>query len=446
MSLDLLDRVLRAGRSVRESLENPSFSLSNPPSWFWDWAGASRTKAGARVGPRSALGLSAFWACVKILSETVGSLSLQVYRQLNANGDKELATDRPEYWMLHNEPNPQMTSMVMREVGQSHLLTWGNSYWLIQFTRASKVRYLWPLLPEKTVPVRTNGNLVYETTDTPDGKRKEYAPEEIVHVPGLSFNGLVGFSPVAIHRETIGHGLATESYGAELFGSGGKPGGVLEVPETLTDEAYGRLKNSFKEQIERPHSTVILEGGTKYHVITLPPEDAQYIETRKFTVADMARIHRIPLSMLEEHDKAAAYASVEQFFLMFAVHTVRPWLVRLEQELNRKVFGVGSELSCEHSLDSLLRGDLKSRYDAYHQAISDGWFTWNDVCRKENLNLVPASEGGDTHWVNSNMVPSGRALKPPTTPQPAATPPPDASLTRHGSNGAIANGGNAHES
>jgi HK97 family phage portal protein len=445
---DILDLVLSGARQLRQqSPENPKTSLANPAAWLWQAFGAGKSAAGVRVGTMSSMGLTAFWACVKIISETQASLPLITYRRTgNSEDNKERALDRPEYYILHDEMNPQMTSMVAREVGEANVLTWGNAYFLVQFNKANKPKYLWPLKPDKTAAVRQAGNLVYETTDTPDGKMKKYAPEEVVHVPGLGFNGLSGFSPIAVHRETIGHGIATEKYGSAFFGSPQRPSGVYEIPTTLTDEAYGRLKSSLSEV--DPHHPQILEEGLKYHVITIPPEDAQYIETRKFNISDMARIFRMPLAMLEEHDKAAAYASVEQFFLQFAVHTMRPWLVRWEQEINRKVFGVGAELYCEHNIDALLRGDLKSRYDAYHQAIQDGWQTWNDVRKKENMNLIPKDLGGDTHWVSSNLVPSDRALNPPEPkpqpqqPQTPSIPVSAASATRHGANGeAIEEGG-----
>lgn len=420
---DILDRFMSTVREMRQdSLENPRTSLSNPAPWLWQALGASPTKAGVSVNQQTALGLSAFWACVKILGETRGSLPFITYRRTgDGSEDKERATDRPEYYLLHDQPNPQMTSMVLNELAMTHLCTWGNSYQVMTFNRALKVNGFWPLRPDKTAVTRKAGVLTYETTDTPDGKRRDYPPEEILHVPGMSFDGLSGLSPISVHRETIGHGLATEQYGSSFFGDGGRPGGVLEVPEELGDEAYNRLNTSFKEKIKDPHATVLLEGGTKYHVITVPPDDAQYIETRRFNISDMARIFRMPLAMLEEHDKAAAYASVEQFFLQFAVHTMRPWLVKFEQEINRKMFGVGqtSELFCEHLLDALLRGDLKSRYEAYHLALSDGWVKRDEVRRRENFNKLANGEG-DKIFVPANMVPIDRALNPPKVVAPPA--------------------------
>lgn len=441
---DFLDRVLSGARQFRDSLENPSTPLSNPAGWLWDALGASnRVASGVNVNPMTALGLTAFWACVKIISETVGSLPLHVYRQLDDYGDKDKATDRAEYGIMHDEFNPVMTSMVAREVLQGHILCWGNAYALIRYNGAAKTESLWPLLPSKTRPTTTAGRLVYETSDTPNGKMVDYDYEEIVHVPGLSLDGINGLSPVRIHRETLGHGIATEKYGSAFFGKGERPAGVLEHPATLTDEAHARLKASMEaiRVSTNPHQTLILEEGLKYNVISVPPEDAQYIQTRQFNVSDMARIFRIPLSMLEVHDRSAAYASVEQFFLQFAVHTIRPWLVRWEQELNRKVLGLKSGLCAEFDLNALLRGDIKSRFEAYQIALNNHFMNSDEVRAKENLNKMPNKEG-EVFFVPSTMVTLDRAINPPAPPPPAKPlpgapnePPPNQARTEHGPNG-----------
>jgi HK97 family phage portal protein len=441
---DILDRLLKSALHFRSSLENPSTPLSNPDQWLYDALGAGGTVAsGVRVNPQTALGLTAFWACVKIISETVGSLPLHVYRQLDDDGDKEKATDRTEYGMLHDEFNPVMTSMVARETGQGHVLCWGNSYFLIRYNGASKTESLWPLLPSKTRATTTAGQLVYETSDTPNGKLVEYAYEDVVHVPGFGFDGICGLSPVRIHRETIGHGIATEKYGSAFFGRGERPAGVLEHPATLTDDAHANLQKSLESlrSDTKPHGTLILEEGMKYHTISVPPDDAQYIETRQFNVSDMARIFRIPLSMLEVHDRSAAYASVEQFFLQFAVHTIRPWLVRWEQELNRKVLGLKSGLCAEFDLNALLRGDIKSRFEAYQIALNNHFMNSDEVRAKENMNKMPDKEG-EVFFVPSTMVTLDRAIHPPA-PQPPATaqsgaqsePPPQQARTESGPNG-----------
>lgn len=443
---DFLDRILKGGIQFRDSLENPKTPLSNPAPWLYDaLGGGDRVASGVRVNPATAMGLTAFWACVKIISETVSSLPLHVYRELDANGDKEKATDRMEYTILHDEFNNVHTSMVGRETCQAHLCTWGNAYLLIRFNGAAKVESLWPLMPSLTRGTTKAGRLVYETSDTPDGKLATYDANEIVHVPGLSLDGLNGMSPIRTHRETIGHGIATERYGAAFFGHGERPGGVLEHPAQLTNEAHARLKKDMEDirSDRSPHRTLILEEGLKYHVISVPPDDAQYIQTRQFNVSDMARIFRMPLSMLEVHDRSAAYASVEQFFLQFGNHTIRPWLVRWEQEINRKVLGLKSGLLAEFDLNALLRGDIKTRYDAYHLALTDGFMNKDEVRAKENLNAMPNGEG-KIFFVPSNSIPLERALKPPAPPapppnnqepQPTDGLPPKQARTEHGPNG-----------
>lgn len=397
------------------------------------------------------MGLAGFWGCVKILSETIGSLPLHTYRDLG-NDEKEMATDRQEYGMLAHEFNPLMTSMVARGALQQHMACWGNAYALIRFNGAGKVDSLWPLKPWMTRPATTAGQLVYETTDTPSGKLVEYAPEDVFHIPYMSQDGIHGLSPIQIHRETIGLGIATERYGASFFGHGELPRGVLEHPATLTVDGRAQLKKDMEaiRVANNPHRTMILEEGMKYHVISVPPNDVQYIETRKLTISDMARIFRIPLAMLEQHDKSASYASVEQFFLQFAVHTIRPWLILWEQEIKRKIFGMKSELMAEFDIDDLQRGDIKTRYTAYHTAKTDGWMNGDEIRKRENMNKMP-SGWGKAYFVPANMTTIDKAIlgppkQPTQQPKPGGdmqnpsqeqppSPMPSKARTEHGPNG-----------
>jgi len=407
--MSILERLRFAFRALFER----RFHVSQiPPEWV-DALGGWSTATGVDVSPSTALQVTAVFACVRILAETVASLPLPVYRRLE-NGGKARAPDHYLYTILHDLPNPEMTSFELREVMMGHVCTWGNAYAEIEFDRAGRVRALWPLRPDRMTVKRVNGRLqyIYKLSKPDSQGRTEITlrDEQVFHVHGLGSDGIVGYSPIHLARQAVGLALAAEEFGARFFGNDARPGVVLEHPGTLGDEAHKRLRESWESRhggLDKSHRVAILEEGLKVHEIGLPPEDAQFLQTRKFQVSEIARMFRIPPHMIADLERAT-FSNIEHQSLEFVIHTIRPWLVRWEQEIYRSLLTPQERKTyfAEFLVDGLLRGDIQSRYQAYATARQWGWMSANDVRRLENMNPI---EGGDTYLVPLNMIPAGQA-------------------------------------
>lgn len=365
------------------------------------------------VNEQTALRVTAYLAAVKIISETVASLPLFVYRRLETGG-KARAPDHPAYEVLHNQANSEMTAYQFRETLQGHICNWGNGYAEIERDGGGRIRGLWPLLPDRTWPERdpVTQKIRYRTT-LPDGQQVILPFENVLHIPGFGFDGLVGYNPVRLAREAIGMALATEEFGANFFGQGANPSGIIEYPGKLKDQALQEYKKSVREAHEglsKSHRLMVLEEGLKFHQITIPPEEAQFLETRKFQIAEIARIFRVPLHMLAELDRSTNN-NIEHQSIEFVVHTIRPWLVRWEQSIHMKLFTAYERKNgffAEYLVDGLLRGDIQSRYAAYAVGRQNGWLSANDIRERENMNPI---DGGDVYLVNGNMMPADQAGK-----------------------------------
>ncbi len=371
--------------------------------------GGPDTTAGVTVTPDVALTYGVVYACVRIRAETISSLPLPVYRRLQPRG-KARAPDYPLYEVLHDIANPEMTAMTLREIMQGHLDTWGNGYAEIERDKGGHVKALWPLSPNKMRVARENGQLMY-WYGTNAGE-VPLIPSRVLHIPGFGFDGLIGYSPIRLHREAIAGGLATQEYGNRFFANGARPGGILSHPKTLSEPAAQRLKSQFEKDhggLSQSHRLKVLEEGMSYTAIGIPPEDAQFLETRKFQVTEIARIFRVPPHMLADLDRAT-FSNIEHQSIEFVVHTIRPWLVRWEQSINLRLLGPDERGTyfAEHLVDGLLRGDIKSRYEAYAVGRQNGWLSANDIREFENLNPV---DGGDIYLVNGNMMPVDQANK-----------------------------------
>lgn len=378
--------------------------------------GGMPTKAGVRVSEDGALVSTAVWACVRVLSESVASLPLILYRR-TPDGGKERATDHPLYSIMHDAPNPQMTSYEFRQTALMHICTWGNFYAEMQMTPSGDVRALWPLLPGKMEKVGRDalGNPEYHYR-LPDNSIRVMTAAQVFHVRAMGGSGLKGWSPVRMHMEAIGLGLATQEFGARFFGSGANLGGILEHPGKLSPEAQSRLRQSFVTEnagLKNAHRIKILEEGMKFTSVGIPPEEAQFLETRKFQVNEIARIYRVPPHMIGDLEHAT-FSNIEHQSLEFVMHTLRPHLVRDEQAYARQLLTRQDRrvLFFEHLVDGLLRGDITSRYEAYNTAIQAGWMNRNEVRVRENLNPV---EGLDEYLVPLNMasIAQFQAMPPP---------------------------------
>lgn len=381
-------------------------TLANPEPWLADALGGGRSAAGVSVSANTALQSATVFACVRILAETVASLPLIVYRRLGRG--KERAADHYLYPILHDQPNPEMSSFEFREALMGHLALWGNAYAEIERDGAGRVVALWPLRPDRMSVARENGLLIYRYR-LGNGE-VTLPPRSVLHIRGLSGDGIVGYSPIRLAREAIGLALATEEFGARFFGSGARPAAILQHPGKLSEEAQKRLRQSVEEAhsgLSRAHRLMILEEGMQWHQVGIPPEDSQFLQTRSFQVEEIARIYRVPLVLLQHTEKSTSWGTgIEQFMIAFVVHTVRPWLVRWEQAIRRDLFlpGERGTYFAEFLVDGLLRGDVESRYRAYATARQWGWLSANDIRELENMNPI---EGGDVYLTPLNMVPAG---------------------------------------
>lgn len=372
-----------------------------------------RTTSGKPVNERTAMQTTAVYACVRILAEAVASLPLHVY-EYQDDGGKKLVHDHPLYYLLHDEPNPEMTSFVFRETLMSHLLIWGNAYAQIIRDGAGRVLGLYPLLPDKMEVQRDDkGNIyyVYSRNSDENPMFKEYGniklkAEDVLHIPGLGFDGLIGYSPIAMAKNAVGMTLACEEYGASFFANGANPGGVLEHPGVLKDPSKVRESwNSVYRGVSNAHKIAVLEEGMKYQQIGIPPEEAQFLETRKFQINEIARLYRIPPHMVGDLDKSS-FSNIEQQSLEFVKYTLDPWVIRWEQSLQRSLLlpREKGKYFIKLNVDGLLRGDYQSRMNGYAVGRQNGWFSANDIREMENMNPIPDEEGGNLYLINGAMT------------------------------------------
>lgn len=367
-----------------------------------DFSGSS---SGLYVDEQSAMRTSAVYACVKILAESVASLPLHLLQE--KGGNKEFATHHPLYNCLYILANDETTSFNFRETMMSSLLLWGNAYAVKIKDLQGHVKELWYLKPNM-VQVKRNTDtkmLEYHYSDE-NGKTHIYSLSEIFHIKGLSFNGVVGLSPIAQAREAVGLALATEEYGAKFFGNGARPGGVLEHPGVLKEPE--RLRESWNKVYQgskNSHKVAVLEEGMKYHSIGIAPEDAQFLETRKYQVNEICRIFRVPPHLVGDLEKAT-FSNIEHQSIEFVQHTIRPWLVRWEQEIHHSLLSEQERqiYFARFNVDGLLRGDYATRTQGYATGRQNGWLSINDIRKLEDMNPIPTEHGGDNYLVNGNMV------------------------------------------
>ena len=369
--------------------------------------------SGKAVTERSAMQMTAVYSCVRILAEAIAGLPLHLYTYKD-DGGKEKAIGHPLYLLLHDEPNPEMSSFVFRETLMTHLLLWGNAYAQIIRNGKGEVVALYPLMPNRmTVDRDSSGQLFYSyqmnNTDAPTMKTGTVIlkPSDVLHIPGLGFDGVVGYSPIAMAKNAIGLAIATEEYGAKFFANGATPGGLLEYPGTVKDP--DRVRESWNKGFsgsQNAGKVAILEEGMKYTPISIAPEQAQFLETRKFQINEIARIFRVPPHMVGDLEKSS-FSNIEQQSLEFVKYTLDPWVVRWEQSLSRALFTPEEKKRYffKFNVEGLLRGDYQSRMNGYATARQNGWMSANDIRELENLDRIPAEDGGDLYLINGNMLP-----------------------------------------
>ena len=364
------------------------------------------SSAGKSVTPRNAIQVSVVYACVRVIAETIASLPFGVFQDTKEGSVKAL--EHPLYRIIHDEPNSEMTSFIWREAMLTHLLLWGNSYSQIIRSGRGKIIGLYPLLPDHMEVDRD------EKSGQPDlhllhdqGRNGATQTGGCAAHPGLGFDGIMGYSPIAIEKNAIGLGIAAEEYGSKFFSNGATPSGILTHPNTVKNpkalreawmEAYGGSSNS--------NRVAILEEGMTFTRISMPNNEAQFLETRKFQVSEICRIYRVPPHMIGDLDRAT-FSNIENQSISFAVHTIRPWLVRIEQAMNRALFPEKEKgvFYVRFNMDGLMRGDYKSRMEGYAIGRQNGWLNANDIRALENMNPIPEEQGGNVYLVNGNMIP-----------------------------------------
>ena len=380
--------------------DKPTDTVSSAPTFYF-----GTSASGKAVNPSSAIQVSAVYACVRVIAETIASLPFHVY-ETTENGSRK-APEHPLYRLIHDEPNKEMTSFILRETMLAHLLLYGNAYCQIIRTSRDKIDSLYPLLPDKMEVDRDAGGFLTYTYTTSDGKRWRLEPRDVLHIPGLGFDGVMGYSPIALEKSAIGLGIAAEEYGSKFFSNGARPSGILTHPNTVKDPAALRASwNAAYGSSSNASRVAVLEEGMTFVPLSLPNNEAQFLETRKFQVSEICRIFRVPPHMIGDLDRAT-FSNIEHQSIDFAVHTIRPWLVRIEQAVNRALFSEKEKgrFYVQFNLDGLMRGDYKSRMEGYAIARQNGWMSANDIRELENMNAMTDEEGGNAYLVNGNMIP-----------------------------------------
>ena len=368
--------------------------------------------SGKSVTERSSMQMTAVYSCVRILAEAVAGLPLHLYKY-NESGGKEREAENQLYFLLHDEPNPEMTSFVFRETLMTHLLLWGNAYAQLIRNGKGEVIALYPLMPNRMTVDRDNkGRLYYQYWRGKDEAKLSrdniviLQPSDVLHIPGLGFDGLVGYSPIAMAKNAVGMAIACEEYGAKFFANGATPGGILEHPGIVKDPARVRESwNAVYQGSGNAHRIAVLEEGMKYTPIGISPEQAQFLETRKFQINEIARIFRVPPHMVGDLEKSS-FSNIEQQSLEFVKYTLEPWLVRWEQAMVRSLLSKSEkeQYFIKFNVDGLLRGDYESRMNGYATARQNGWMSANDIRQLENLDRISEKEGGDLYLINGNMT------------------------------------------
>ena len=371
-----------------------------------------QSSAGKIVNERTAMQISAVNAAVRILAESIASLPLHVFYK-GEEGSRKKAEDTDLYYLLHNKPNPEMTSFIFRETLMTHILLWGNGYAQILRNGKGEVLGLYPLLPNKMSVERDGqGQLFYRylrnenEPPTMEGNTVILLPEDVLHIPALGFDGLIGHSPISMTRNAIGLALAAEEYGSKFFSNGAAPAGVLEHPGVIKD--VSKLRESWNQTFGGTGNAgklAILEEGLHFKPITMSPQDSQLLETRQYQLNEIARIFRIPPHMLGDLSKAT-FSNIEEMSLEFVKFTLAPWISRCESALTDALLTREEQRKYEirFNVDGLLRGDYKSRMEGYAVGINNGFLCPNDIRRLEGFDLIPDEKGGNDFLLQGAMI------------------------------------------
>lgn len=402
----LLDTLFEA-----RSLENPDVPLTGQNlQEYLHGDGDS-----VRVTPETGWRLTAVYSCIYVLSSSLAQLPLAVLRK--TGGRIQPGTDHAAHYLLHDAPNEWQTSYKWRETGMGHVLGWGNGYSRLVRSHRGELRAIERHLPQETILTKVGSRWVYSTVDE-DGHPIAVRPEDMLHVRALGRDGRIGLSPIMQHAEAIGLGLAAQRYGKQFFDGGGKPSGLLTVKGDLTDNSWTRLKEFWKSAVARlqasDNKTLLLPADLDYNALSLQPEAAQFIETRKLSRSEIAGLFNVPAHMINDLDKAT-FSNISEQAIQFVRHTIMPWVQNWEQELNRRIFTPAERAAgfyVKFNLGGLLRGTAKERAEFYHYAITDGWMTRNEVRVFEDMNPI---DGLDEMLISVNARPASQLELPAPT-------------------------------
>ena len=390
-----------------KSRDKPTNSYDSPSYTYF----FGRSNAGKRVTDRTALQHTVVYACVRVLSEAVAQLPLHLYKYTNSG--KERVPQHPLYFLLHDQPNPEMTSFRFRETLMSHILIYGNAYAQIIRNGRGEIIGLYPLTPDRIKVDRDEHNkliYIYSRYDEANPNIKIQGEivlkqKDVLHIPGLGFDGLVGYSPIAMAKNALGISLACEEYGASFFANGASPSGILEHPGVIKNPAKIREAWHNAYGSGNSHKVAVLEEGMKYQPIAIPNNEAQFLETRKFQIEEIARLYRVPLHMIGDLDHAT-FSNVEHLSLDFVKYSLDPWLVRWEQELMRALLSESEKgkYFIKFNVEGLLRGDYASRMQGYATARQNGWMSANDIRELEDMNMISEENGGNLYLCNGSFT------------------------------------------
>jgi HK97 family phage portal protein len=369
-------------------------TLANPAPWLFDALGARPSAAGINVTPENSLEVTSVWAAVRMISSTLATIPLRVYRHTNEG--KEVDRHHPIYRLLHDRPNPEMSSFVYREVMAAHLLLFGAHYSEIELNGKGEPVALWPIYPSSVRITRlTDGSKLYMVIV--DGQEVALPAERVLHIPGFSLDGVNGLIPIHMGREAIGGAKGVEQFGNSFFGRGAVPLTAITVPTgNLSEEQKSDIRKGWAGQ---HGGTAVLTGGMTANVLGIAPEHAQMLETRKFSVTEVARLFLIPPPLLMDLERAT-FSNIEHQAMQYVTHCIAPWAKRIESELNYRLFTDASRFA-EFDLRGLMRGDSAARAAYYREMVNLGVMSINEVRALENMNAI---EGGDMPRVQLNTV------------------------------------------
>lgn len=376
--------------------------------------------AGIRVDHDTALQFSAVYACVRLISQTIASMAWHALRRRPGGNGNDLMPDHVVDWILHRQANPEISAFTFRETMLAWALTWGNGYAEIERDGAGRPAWLWLLSPDRvTVSRDDSGRLVYEVYNYGQESTVLFA-ENVFHLKGLGYDGLTGYSVISMAAKSIGMGMATEEFGSAFFGNGSRPGGVLQYPGRLKKEARLNLRESWERLHGGPANSgrvAILEEGVTWQTIGIPPEDAQFLESRQFQVTEIARWFGVPPHMIADLTKSS-YSNIEQQAIEVVNYCFGPWVKRLETEADIKLFGRTNRgvMFTKLNMDSLLRGDTAARTQHYKDLFDRGVYSVNDILELEDRN--PIGPDGDKRFVPINFTTLEKAGEEPLAPKP----------------------------